>query len=897
MARPRLIERLNAGLRSGCKLTLLSAPAGYGKTTLLSEWVASAGRAVAWVSLDKSDNDPARFWAYVVAALQTAQVGIGQAALATLGSSQPQAIKPLLMNLMNEIAVLPEHLILVLEDYHAIQSPAIHKALAFLLDHLPPQLHLVIASRADPPLPIALFRGRGQVTELRQSDLHFTLDEATVFLSRVAGLDLAVDEIAALTARTEGWIAGLQMAAISMRGQHDVTGFIHAFTGSDRHILDYVAEEVLLRQPEHIQRFLLQTSILERLTGALCDAILGGETEETESFLIPAPPVCLFPDSSGQAILEYLDHNNLFILPLDNERRWYRYHRLFADLLRHRLERLRPNLVPTLHRRASEWFEENGLNAEAIEHALAAQDPERATHLVEQVAESTMLRSEFATLLRWVEALPQDQVRDRPRLCIYHALAWVLGGHPVDDAQARLQAVVEADVDHVVAGEVATFRALIAAYRGDREHSAELAQQALALLPQDSLFFRSFVAGFMGLTYLYSGDIEPATRAFREAIRVSQETGNLVVSVLARCHLAELSMLKGQLDESNALYEQALDVAVGEQGKWQPVAGVALVGLGRVALERYDLEAATRYLTEGIELAQNWGEAGAIGGYVDLARARQAQGDELGALEAIETAQRLAERFDAMALSDIHAALYQTRLWIAQGNMEAAERWVEERGLVQDLSLETLKDEIRHTPARLFRFVEYTTLAQLRIAQGYPEDALSVLRTLFRMAEDTGWEAYCIAVLVLKSLAFQAQGDIEQALGALGQALSLAEPGGIVHVFVEKGPAMARLLDQAVAQGIAPRYAGRLLASFPASESPAPFQETSAERAAKIEPLSEREHEVLRCLTTHLSSPEIARELFVSVNTVRFHIKNIYSKLGVHSRADAVQRAKEQRLL
>lgn len=897
VSRPRLTELLNEGLRRGCKLILISAPAGYGKTTLLGRWSAGCGCPVAWLSLDGSDNDPTRFLAYLIATLQTVEKQIGEGLLSALQSPRPPALEELVTVLVNQIERIPGQIVLVLDDYHMITAQSIHNLLTFLLDHMPPEFHMAIATRADPPLPIAHLRGGGQLVELRQADLRFTLDQAIVFLNQVTGLNLAVEDIAALTARVEGWIAGLQMAAISMRGQDDIAGFIRVFTGSDRYILDYMVEEVLQRQPEHIQRFLLQTSILERLTGVLCDAVLRGETGETESYLLPRPAASLAANAPGQAILEYLEHHNLFIIPLDNERHWYRYHHLFADLLRNRLERVWPNLIPTLHRRASEWFEESGLTTEAIEHALAAGDPEWAANLVERAAEPTMLRSEFATLLQWVKALPEEQVHDRPRLCVYEALALVLGGHSLDVAQSHLQQVVEADTDGAVAGQVATFHALIAAYRGDREQSAELAQRALALLPQDGLFFRSFVVGFMGLTYLYSGDIDPATRAFQEAIRVSQKTGNLTISVLARCHLAELAMLKGRLDESKMLYEQALDVAVDDQGQWQPVAGVALIGLGRSALERYELEAATRYLTEGIELVQKWGEAGAFGGYVDLARVKQAQGDERGALEAIQTAQRLAERFDAMEVDNMQAALHRARLWIAQGHIEAAARWIEGRRLQEDLSLETLKEEIRQSSARLFRFLEYTMLAQVRILQGRPGDALRVLSPLLQMAEDAQWEAYCTAVLVLKSLAFQAQGDIVQALAALERALFLAKPGGLVHIFAEKGPAMAQLLHQAVARGISSDYAGRLLAAFSASEASVPCQEMPAERAAMVEPLSEREQQVLRLLTSYLSSVEIAQELFVSAHTVRFHIKNIYSKLGVHNRADAVRRGKELRLL
>ena len=492
VSRPRLIERLNAGLHR--KLTLISAPAGFGKTTLVSAWIHSAGESTehgvgskqeqasdspptpysllptprfAWLSLDEGDNDPARFLAYLVAALQTlTQAGasvrsevkgieahIEAGVLAALQSPQPPLTESVLTALINEIAALASPgdregrpYILVLDDYHLVTAQPIHDGLTFLLDHLPPNLHLVVATRADPPLPIARLRGQGQLTELRQSDLRFTADEAAAFLNTLMGLNLSPGDIAALEARTEGWVAGLQMAALaiqarlspaqlSMREQKDVAGFIRAFTGSDRHILDYLAEEVLQRQPEGIQTFLLQTSILDRLTGPLCSAV--SRISESASQRTGESPTRPLADS--QAILEYLEHNNLFVVPLDNERRWYRYHRLFADLLRSRLRRAHPDLVPILHRRAGEWFEGNGLTAPAIGHMLRAGDFERAAGLIEQIAEATLMRSELATFLGWVDALPDELVRDRPSLCVFQAWALLLAGRPLDAVEARLQ--------------------------------------------------------------------------------------------------------------------------------------------------------------------------------------------------------------------------------------------------------------------------------------------------------------------------------------------------------------------------------------------------------------------------------------------------------------------------
>jgi LuxR family maltose regulon positive regulatory protein len=902
VSRPRLTERLNAGLHR--KLTLISAPAGFGKTTLLSEWIhsgvssreygvrgehESAGEVsptpysllptprFSWLSLDEGDNDPARFWAYFVAALQTTRAEVGEAALTMLQSPQPPPIEPLLTGLINEIAEMPDRFVLVLDDYHLIEAQPIHDALTFLLDHLPSQMHLVIATRADPPLPLSRLRGRGQLTELRQADLRFTLDEATTFLNQTMGLDLTVEDVASLGTRTEGWIAGLQLAALSMRGQaaDDVADFIAAFSGSHRHVIDYLAEEVMEHQPDNVHDFLCQTAVLDRLTAPLCDAVTGRDDSDL--------------------LLRQLEQANLFLIPLDDQRQWYRYHHLFADCLRLHLRQDQPDQVPELHRRASAWYEQQGLMDEAIEHALSAEDFERAACLIEQAAESTMLRSQLATLQSWVEALPDEMVSTRPLLCVYHALGLLLSGRPLDVVEARLKEAMDADTAGSVAGEVTVLRGLLAAYQGDTRQSAELSERALELLPEDSLFFRSFVAGYLGLAHLYGGDAAAARNAFAEAARISQQAGNLTNTVLAIHHLADLCALQGRFSEAQALYKEALELAVDSRGRRQPIAGIALVGLGRLLHERNDLEGATRLLLEGIELIKRWGEVGAINGYIGLARVRQAQGDAEGARQAMQAAEQLAIKFEAMKADDILVAAYQVRLWLAQDDLEAAARWIEERGLEGGASPEELEREAHRAPLPLLRLFEYVTLARVYVAQGRREEALRVLEPLQRLVEDGGWTAFLMQVLTLQALALQARGDVAQAMVPLERALSLAEPEGLIRIFVDEGEPMARLLRQAASRGIAPQVVSELLASFDASE--VGRVGGTPRTQPLIEPLSERELEVLRLLTTHLSSTEIAEELFISVNTVRFHIKNIYSKLNVHRRADAVRRAKELELL
>jgi LuxR family maltose regulon positive regulatory protein len=883
--RPRLVDRLDEGPRLSHKLTLLAAPAGFGKTTLLGEWVANCGRPIAWLSLDEGDNDPARFLAYLVAALQTAELDVGEGVLTALQSPQPPPMETVLTTVINDIAAVIQGnhegcpYVIVLDDYHLITAQPIHDGLTFLLDHMPPQLHLIIAARADPPLPIARLRGQGQLTELRQSDLRFTTDEAAAFLNQIMSLNLSPDHIAALEARTEGWIAGLQMAALSMRGRKDVSTFIQAFTGSDRYILDYLAEEVLQRQPESVQTFLLQTSVLDRLTGPLCDAVTGFPplTGERQG------------EGSGQAMLERLERANLFIVSLDNERRWYRYHHLFADLLRQRQHQMQPDLMPTLHRRASGWYEHNGLMAAAINHALSAEDFERAACLIEQAAEPTLMRSEFTTFLGWVEVLPAEVTRARPLLHVYHTGIQLMNGLPLPVAEARLREAMEAEPSQTVSGAVATFQTLIAAYRGDTRQSVALSQQALELLAEDNLFLRSLVAGFLGITYLWSGDFATAAKALREAVRIGQQIGNLTFTVLALCHLAELHIVRGQLHEARAFYEQALERAVDGQGRPLPIAGMALIGLGYLLREWNDLEAALRHVVEGIELAAKWEETGTFTGYINLACVKQASGDEEAAREAIQRAWQIAMGFEGMQMAPVVAGVYQARLWIQQGDHNAALRWAEERGLEERIEAGELEKGNRTVPF-LYSALEYMAYAEARIVQGRPDEALAILRPLFQVTEAGGWTMFAIETLALESLAFQALGDIDQALYCLGHALSLAEPEGFVRVFADKGEPMARLLYQAAERRIAPEYAGRLLAAFPAVE-PAPTA-PSRPSSEMIEPLSEREREVLLLIAEGLSNREIAQRLFLSLSTVKVHTYNIYGKLGVHSRTQAVAKAR-----
>jgi LuxR family maltose regulon positive regulatory protein len=895
--RPRLVEKLTERLDN--KLTLISAPAGFGKTSLISEWVQQCERAVSWASLDEGDNDPARFLAYLVAALQKIASAIGESALAQRPSPEMPVTEMALTAVINDIAANQENFILVLDDYHLITAQPIHDALTFLLDHQPPQMHLVIATRADPPLPLALLRGRGQLTELRQADLRFTPDEAAAFLNQVMGLGLSADDVSALSARTEGWITGLQMAAVSMAGREDTTAFIRAFAGSDRYIADYLVEEVLNRQPAHLQDFLLKTAVLDRLTAPLCDFLIADFGMRNAESTIPQSEIRI-PNS--QVVLEQLERANLFIVPLDEQREWYRYHRLFTDLLRRRLHQSQPAQVPELHRRASEWYEQNGLIAIAIDHALSAADFERASRLIEQTAETTFRRSELVTFRGWIKALPDELLHAKPVLCLYHAFSLLQSGRSLDVVESHLQRLVESGL---MSGQVKVLQALLAVYHDQIPQAIELSRQALTQLPPDDTFLRHAAIWNLGFSHLADGDTEASIQALAEAARTSQAAGNTTVAVSALCQMARLSLRQGELQKVQALYHEALALAVDEAKRPLPIAGLALIGLGELAREWNELEAATDYLNDGIQLARQWRGIAAQTGYIYLARLKQAQGDEDGANASLTQARQLALKSDATDMDDLVAAFFQARIWVAQGNIAAAMRWAGERGVNQ---LDPVQLEANDTSlvSHLHKY-EVLVMARILLAQNRSDEALSLLRPLLSWMERQERKDLQIEIQILIALAYQAQDDVTQALAALERALSLAEPGGYVRIFVDEGQPMIRLLQQAFQQGIMPAYTGRLLsecgpvlseaegmqnADFGATQS-----EVRSPKSEMVEPLSQREIEILQLIADGLSNQEIGQRLVLALPTVKWHASNIYGKLGVNNRGTAVARARELHIL
>jgi len=880
--RPRLVARLNEALDMGARLILLSAPAGFGKTTLLSAWLGDEGeRAVrlwaGWISLDEGDNDPARFTAYLIAALQTFDPRIGEGMVGVLQGPQPPPLESLLTVLVNDLASLPAGdaatslaYILVLDDYHLIKAGPVHQVVSFLLEHAPSHLHLVIASRSDPPLHLPRLRGRGQLLELRVEDLRFSGDEASAFLNQVMGLDLAAEEVDGLGARTEGWITGLQLAALSLQGQDagQKTGFVEAFTGSNRYVLDYLVEEVLQREPEPVQSFLLRTSILDRMTGPLCDAVLESE--------------------GSQALLERLEQDNLFIVPLDGERRWYRYHRLFADLLRGRLGRER---AAPLHHRASQWYERNGYVAEAIHHALTAGDLERVADLVEATGLQMLMRGELTTLLGWLARLPGGMVRARPWLCIYQAWALLLTGQ-LEGIEPPLRLALEPTTPGVppptpeMRGHAAAIRSYAAAIKGEVSPAIELAQQALAWLPDEELTVRSVVAFTLGGTRILVDDIAGASQAFAEASRMGLDAGNIHLAVPAMGGLAAVLELQGKLRESARIYQRSLQLAE-EQGAGRSlVGGQAHSGLGELAYEWNDLARAEHHLTQAVRQNRLWGNVESLANcQVSLARLHLVQGDAEGAWEMLRQAEQVIQAHTVTALTGARVAACWPWLWLAQGNLAAAERWVHERGLSPG-------DE-----PDLSREHEYLSLARILLAGGRPAEATGLLARMRQLADNSGRQGSVIKTLALLALAHQSQNDAQQAMVTLEQALSLAEPEGYVRTFVDEGQPLAALLPGVSSESsrVSQAYVERLQAAFglePADKAPRTKEATSL-----VEPLSDREREVLRLVAQGLTNQEIADRLVIAVSTVKSHTNHIYGKLGVKNRTQAINRAQTLDLL
>jgi LuxR family maltose regulon positive regulatory protein len=855
--RPRLVERLNEGAAG--KLTLISAPAGFGKTTLLSEWLAQRKDPVAWLALDEGDSDPARFLTYVVAALRTIAPNVGAALLAALQPAQPPT-EAMLTTLLNEVATLADSFVLVLDDYYLIDAKAVDGVLTFVVDNLPPALHLVIATREDPALPLARLRARGELTELRAADLRFTPAEAASFLNQLMGLALSADQIAALEARTEGWIAGLQLAAISLRGRPDAAEFIASFTGSHRFVMDYLVEEVIQRQPAAVQTFLLRTSILDRLCGSLCEAVV---------------PV---PVGSGQTILENLERANVFVIPLDDERRWYRYHHLFADLLRQRLE-LDAGTGPDpercgtaeLHRRASVWYEAHGLEVDAFRLAAAANDVARAEVLIEGRGMPLHFRGAIAPVLSWLQALPTAELDAHPSLWIAFASALLATGQTarveakVQAAEAALASTADNDQTRDLIGRIAALRASVAVNLNQVDAIIEQSRRALEYLHPHNLAFRTSTAWKLGVAYHLRGERAAARQAYNDVVAVGQSSANAMYLWLATLGLGLLQEADTQLALAAETYRRLLNL-LGDHPL--PFAADAHLGLARIAYEWNDLAAAQRHAEQSVPLARQIPETDrSVASDVFLARLKLVRGDLAGAAAILAPAERDASQPGfGFRRAEVIAARVVTL--IRQGDLTSA--------------------------AHLAR-VHQLPLSQARVqlAGGDPAGALATLEPWLRQVEGKGWADERLKALVLQTLALQARGEGDQAVQRLLAVLALAEPAGYVRTFVDEGSAMARLLTKAAVRSHRPAYVEKILAAFDSEKENLSAAEPRVPTPLLAEPLSQRELEVLRLIARGLSNQEIGERLFLALDTVKGHNRKIFGKLQVQRRTEAVARARE----
>jgi LuxR family maltose regulon positive regulatory protein len=854
--RTRLIERLNEALN--CKLTLVSAPAGFGKTTLISEWAAGCGREVAWLSLDEGDNSPVRFLEYFIVALQTLSPKIGVDVLASLQSSQPPPTETILTTLLNDITTLSDSFILVLDDYHLIDSKSVDEVLAFLVKHSPSNMHMVISTREDPHLPLARYRVRGQLGELRAADLRFTPAEAAEFLNRVMGLNLSEEDVGALKARTEGWIAGLQMAAISMQGHRDTAGFIQSFTGSHRFVLDYLLEEVLQRQSVEVQAFLLNTSILDRMCGSLCDAVL------------------LDPSIPGQATLEYIERANLFIIPLDNERRWYRYHHLFGDLLRKQLgQSLSPEGIAELQIRASAWYENNNLSFEAFHHATAANDIERAERLLQGGMIPLHSHAVVTSVLDWLDFLPRAVLNARPWLWVRSAMLALNAGQTlgveekVQEAEKALQNADFDDKTRDLIGQIAAIRATVALAQYQPEVMISQSRRALEHLHPDNLPFRSRALRTLGFAYQLKGDRTAARQFYNEAKTISQTSGNIHLTVSAITGLGNVLESENQLHQAAESYQRALQLLSDQQ---PPNADQEYIGLARIFYEWNDLDTAEQYGRQSLQLARQYDCT--VDRYVIcevfLARLKLARGDIAGATDMIEKAELTARQQNFVKrMPDIAAV--RVLILLRQDHLTAAAElaWQYELPLTQ---------------------------ARVLIAKRDPAAALAVLEPFRRQTETKGWVDEILKAMVLQAVALHLCGQKVPAETMLTNTLALAEPGGFIRLFIDEGVPMVELLSGVAVQGIRPEYVNRLLAAFTLE----PETVVSADRPmqnALIDALSSRELDVLRLIAQGLTNQEIGERLFLALDTVKGHNRRIFDKLEVQRRTEAIARARELGLI
>jgi len=884
--RERLVAALDEGLSR--RVVLVCAPAGFGKTTLLADWARSGGRPVAWLSIDAADNDPKRFWRHVVAAIDRVRPRTGKRAGRLLGQPAASAFGGAVAALINTAAEWPsgDEVLLVLDDYHRIDAAQVHETVGLLAEHLPPGLRLVLATRSDPPLTLARLRATGQLAELGAPELRFTAGEAWPLLSETVGAGLEAAVVATLTARTEGWAAGLQLAALSMRGQADPAGFVEAFSGINRHVLDYLAEEVLDRQGEQMRSFLLETSVLERLAGPLCDAVTGR--------------------SGGQDMLEQVEKANLFLVPLDEVRGWWRYHHLFGDLLRARLKAERPGQVAALHRAAATWCEGCGLADDAVHHAVASGEVNWAARLIEQHFDEYRVRGEIATTQRWLTALPAELIRSRPRLCVIQACNALLAGDTtageiaLDAAQSAPEDIADdpfqpsvgigASMLANVPALIAIERSFLAGHRGDVDGAAAFAARALASLGDRETMLRALTELHLAIADWLHGRLEAAERALLPLTAAGQGPGQVAYTLLRSFFLlGQVQRGQGKLDAACRTYRQAAEcggLTTLPGSLALSCAGIGHEGLAELAYERNELDTALRHVTDGIEEVRQCSYTAALAaGLVTLARIRQASGDQAGALEAMGEAQRVTRGSPA----DMAVSAQRAQFLLAQGDVAAATRWAEERGLQPG-------DE-----ATFAKEAEHLALARILLAQHRPGPAMTLLGRLRTAAQDQHRTGSLIEIRALQALALEANGQQDSAVEALAEALTLACSQGYVRIFADEGAPMAALLRrllaaQRAAKGasryVPLRYLAQVLRALGQTRTASPAGARVAASQALIEPLTSRECQVLTLLAAGTPNQAIAAELVVSLGTAKKHVSHVLAKIGAANRTEAVARAR-----
>ncbi|HTP07372.1 MAG TPA: LuxR C-terminal-related transcriptional regulator [Anaerolineae bacterium] len=864
VSRLRLIKRLNEGLSR--KLILIAAPAGYGKTTLLSSWARGCGQPVAWFSIDDRDNEPTRFLAYLVAALQTIEANLGEDILSAMRSSQSSMIADWLPVLINQLDNIAQPFVLVLDDYHLITTPAIHQALTFLIEHQPAHMHVVIATRKDPSLPLPRLRARGQLVELRQADLRFTSEETSTFLRLATGAELPMEDVSALVTRTEGWVAGLQMAALSIRDREDVSRMIAAFGGSHAYIVDYFAAEVLDQQSEPIKNFLRQTSILDQLYGSLCEAVTG--------------------QTGGQQTLEHLQQANLFVVSLSDDRCCYRYHHLFRDLLLKQLRQEQPELVPELHRRASQWCEEQGLIYDAIEHALAAHDEPRLARLLAVHAESFFLSGEHATLLRWIAALPEAQRRPRPALGILRAIMYSAAGMNHEAALAlsevdqTLSGLDERDSrNRGLLGRSAAAHAMVATAHEDPQVILDYARQSLDLVSDQSGWHSSVLLASSN-AYFLLGDLAACVEALSAGIDIAILRQSHLLVLIEQAKLAQTYWMQGHLQQAANVCQAGLHY-IDQCGLAQsPNCDHILLTWGAILCEQGDLDRATEFILRGLDMGRSRQVVtNELFGYRSMIRVCLAKHDMFGAEKYLRQAETLTQAYDIPGQHVSPITAMKAQLLIQQS------RWAEAEYELRVLDARA-DDEIPFIQhGRL-----YLALTQLRMAQGNLPAADQTLDRLSTFSQASGQRRWMIPIQVLRAVLQLTRQDLPHALRALEPALELAEPEGFIQDFLDEGEPMNRLLHEAIRHKVKPEFAHQLLNRF----SP----DRSVEKPiGLVEPLSERELEVLKLVAEGLSNQEIAARLYLSLRTIKFHTGNIYGKLGAKSRTEAVSRARDLGLL